>query len=225
MYPIDSQLPRPSLTSAEASTRPRPGLAWLCLITLSVGWSACGTCTQSSDTPQVEEVNLTRVFETIHVRQLRQGAETHFASISASGLQASTNPEKAVGYLTITPPGWRIQRFQLEGNITTEGMRALMAELQEQLETFVTDQGAKVDDEIDTVVQNLPIASLMVALPRIASARGLQVELGSLVGFCLPYEQDGLRGGIDVLAAKTAPTEDGEHWFLGLVIHEPVETS
>ncbi|MEC7583969.1 MAG: hypothetical protein VYE77_06595 [Planctomycetota bacterium] len=225
MNPIHTLPSERPLPIPKTSTTPRRALAWLCLVALTGGWSACGTCTQSGQQPQVEEVSLTRVFQTIHVRQLQAEAKVHFESISASGLQASTNPEKAVGYLTITPPGWRTQRFQLEGNITAKGMATLLAELQGQLEALVTAHGAKVVGEIDPVVQNLPIASLMIALPRIAHTRGLPVELGSLVGFCLPYEQDGLRGAIDVIAAKTAPTEDGEHWFLGLVIHESVETS
>ena len=221
---MHTQPTKRALPIAKTSANPGPTLAWLCLAALTVGWSSCGACTTPPAEPQVDGVGLTRVFHAIRVGQLQTDAKNHFESISASGLQASSKPEEAVGYLTITPPGWRLQRFQLEGNITTNDMTILLAELQWQLSALVTNHGGKIVGEIDPVVQNLPIASLMVALPRIAQTRGLTAALGSLVGFCLPYEESGRSGAIDVIATKTEPREGREHWFLGLVIHEPADT-
>ena len=194
---------------------------WMLSGFLCVGLLSCGIAADAIKDGDTEAVKLTRLFTNIDVGQLQTTSRECFEGVSSAGLQANTKPGTAGGYLTITPPGWRLQRFQLGGEITAQGLEELLSKLKSELSALVVGNGARIIGRIGDAIQDRPIFCLTLVLPRVVRPGDLGMDLRGLVGFYMQYADAGGIGAIDVMAIPTGSDGDAESWYMGLMIHEP----
>lgn len=171
-----------------------------------------GGASEEGGAPQPTKV--TTLFTNIDVQSIQRTARTHFDSISGSGAQCNSKPGTPGGYLTITPPGRKLQRFQLEGEITAGEVTALLAALKTEVTALIEANDATITEGVVDSILDRPIGVLTLA------AAGASVDCMYLRGFYVKYQDADGMGAIDVMATKIASEDDEESWALGFVIHE-----
>lgn len=195
---------------------------WMSFL-LCVGVCSCGSEQGPIQDSGTKALKLTKLFTNVDVSRLQATAKGYFEKVSRSGLQANSTPGTPGGSMTMTPPGRKLQRFQLAGKITDQEIDKLLSKLKSELSLLVTANGAKIVGKIEDVIQNRPIAYLIVTLPGATRTKGLHLDLLFLRGFYLEYSDAKGTGRIDVMAAPTEPGDDAKNWYMGLVIHEAAE--
>lgn len=182
---------------------------------LCIGLVACVGDGVLEKDAATREGRVTALFTNIDLRPLQTLAHAHFDDVTMQGLQYNTKPGTAGGYMTMTPPGRKLQRFLVEGGITNGEVTTLLSKLQIELTALIEANGATITGGVGEPIKNRPIAFLSVVMP------GSDLDLVYFQGFYLEYADAGGEGAIDVMATRTKPEGDDESWYLGLVIHEP----
>ncbi|MEE2712730.1 MAG: hypothetical protein VX913_08150 [Planctomycetota bacterium] len=159
-------------------------------------------------------MKVTALFTNIDLKSLQATARTHFESVSGSGSQCNSKPGTPGGYITMTPPGRKLQRFQLEGEITASQVKALLEALKAESSALI-----EVNDATITGGEGGSILERPIEIQTLATA-GSPVDSSHLLGFYLEYADAGGMGSIDVMATRIESEDDEESWALGFVIHE-----
>lgn len=180
-----------------------------------VGLVACSDDGASQESAAPQPTKVTTLFTNIDVERLQATTRAHFSDVSGWGLQGSSKPGTPGGYMTITPPGRKVRRFQVAGEITAEALNKLLSELKTEVSSLIDANDATITGGIGASVQDRPIAYLTLA------SAGARVDCMYLLGFYVEYEDAGGTGAIDVMVTKIESADDEESWALGFVIHEP----
>jgi hypothetical protein len=120
----------------------------------------------------------------------------------------------AVANLTITPPGDVFNLFRIKGDISDEELKEVLSSLRSELSELAKASGVKVVHEPKETMGDRPIALLTVLF------LGDTVELKTVQGFYFTYEQDKIRGVVDVFAARCVAGEK-KQWKIVCAVHEP----
>lgn len=162
-------------------------------------------------------LQLTSLFTNIDVKKLYDASEPFFGRVLRYGCQANTNPGTKGGYMTLTPPGRKMQRFFLHGTISDEKVGELLSQLKADISALIAANGARVTGGEGVSVKQRPIAYLPILFP------GNDPDLAYLRGFYFEYADDKGQGIVDVMASPIESKADGKTWAIGFLIHEAAE--
>jgi hypothetical protein len=159
-------------------------------------------------------LQLTSLFTNIDVKKLHDASKAFLDDVLMSGCQANTKPGTKGGYMTITPPGRKLQRFVLQGTISDEKVEELLSQLKADISALIAANGARVIGGEGASVKQRPIAYLPMLFP------GNDPDLAYLRGFYFEYADEKGQGIVDVMASPIESKTDGKTWAIGFLIHE-----
>lgn len=117
--------------------------------------------------------------------------------------------------LIITPPGERFRTFRIKGEISDDGIDRVWESLQKDVIKIVDASGATLLKKPVAEIRDQPWS----LFPALFGEEFIQIS--TLRGFYLEYEQGGIRGGIDIFVNK-AVHQDQVQWNIVCALHESV---
>lgn len=111
-------------------------------------------------------------------------------------------------------PDW-FKLFDIEGNISEDKLKKLLAELKTDLHKMAKASGVEKVSQPDDSIEDRPISVLR------AMYFGRKIRPGSLHGFYLTYSDGKITGAIDVFAALSSDPID-DYWEVVCAVHEVV---
>jgi hypothetical protein len=175
---------------------------------------SCGDDGGELDRAAHRPPKVTSLFTNIDIGNLQAATRGHFRVVMNEGAVCNSKPGTPGGFMTMTPPGRKLQRFQVGGEITQAKIDGLLSELKARVRALVEANGATITGGVGASILDRPIASL--ALTGIRP----KVNCAGLLGFSLHYEDAGGMGAVDVMATRIESEEDAESWEVAFVIHE-----